>query len=121
VIGGLLTSRTGEGVIGVTFSVNGPFNSTRVTANPLSALAPGVLRRIFEGTSAERELDALEAARQARTGAAQGEGDQPGEAPAAEDDDAADGAADDAEPDNQPDDEPEDEAGEPAPPQGEEP
>ncbi|MCH8490156.1 MAG: DUF3971 domain-containing protein [Oceanicaulis sp.] len=117
IIGGLLTSRTGEGVIGVTFSVNGPFNSTRVTANPLSALAPGVLRRIFEGTSAERELDALEAARQARTGAAQDEAEAPGETPAPEDnigddasdDDAADGS------------EPEDEAGEPAPPQGEEP
>lgn len=121
VIGGLLTSRTGEGVIGVTFSVNGPFNSTRVTANPLSALAPGVLRRIFEGTSAERELDALEAARQARTDAAQGEGEPSGEAPAVEDDGAAGGAADDAEPDSQPDDEPEDEAGEPAPPRGEEP
>jgi hypothetical protein len=62
-VGGLLTSRQGEGVIGVTFSVQGEFDETRVTANPLSALAPGVLRRIFEGTSAERELDALEAER----------------------------------------------------------
>ncbi|WBQ11567.1 hypothetical protein L2D01_07220 [Hyphomonadaceae bacterium ML37] len=131
VIGGLLTSRAGEGVIGVTFSVNGPFNSTRVTANPLSALAPGVLRRIFEGTSAERELDALEAARLARTGAAQGEGeapggdegpqvpgsDEPGETPAPEDIEGDDAADDDAADDS----EPEDEAGEPAPPQGEEP
>ncbi|MBI1265363.1 MAG: hypothetical protein GC187_11585 [Alphaproteobacteria bacterium] len=119
VIGGLLTSRTGEGVIGVTFSINGPFNSTRVTANPLSALAPGVLRRIFEGTSAERELDALEAARQARGDAAEGEGgaagDQPGDTP----DEGSDaGAGDDAGPDEaNSDDAPED--GEP--PQGEEP
>jgi len=60
VLGELFTSRQGEGVIGVTFSVSGPFSETRVTANPLSALAPGVFRRIFEGTSAERELDALE-------------------------------------------------------------
>lgn len=65
VLGELFTSRQGEGVIGVTFSVSGPFSETRVTANPLSALAPGVFRRIFEGTSAERELDALEAERQA--------------------------------------------------------
>lgn len=65
VVGGLLTSRRGEGVIGVTFSVQGPFEATRVSANPLSALAPGVFRRIFEGTSAERELEALEAARRA--------------------------------------------------------
>lgn len=114
IIGGLLTSRTGEGVIGVTFSVNGPFNSTRVTANPLSALAPGVLRRIFEGTSAERELDALEAARQARTGAAEGEADveteAPGEVPEPQDESDAD-AADDAEPDA--------DADNPAPPHGE--
>ncbi|TGY89595.1 hypothetical protein E5163_00150 [Marinicauda algicola] len=63
VVGELLTSRRGEGVIGVTFSVQGPFEATRVTANPLSALAPGVFRRIFEGTSAARELEALEAQR----------------------------------------------------------
>ncbi|MBL4544557.1 MAG: hypothetical protein JKP95_01205 [Oceanicaulis sp.] len=49
----------------MTFSVSGPFSETRVSANPLSALAPGVFRRIFEGTSAERELDALEADRRA--------------------------------------------------------
>lgn len=63
-VGELLTSRRGEGVIGVTFTAEGPFETTRVTANPLSALAPGVLRRMFEGTSALRELDALEARRQ---------------------------------------------------------
>lgn len=60
VFGELFTGRPGEGVIGVTFSASGPFDQTRVTANPLSALAPGVFRRMFEGTSAERELQALE-------------------------------------------------------------
>lgn len=74
VLGELLTSRRGEGVIGITFSVSGPFNETRVLANPLSALAPGVLRRIFEGTSAERELDALE---QRRREAESGPDDEP--------------------------------------------
>ena len=63
VFGELFTGREGEGVIGVTFSVSGPFDETRVSANPLSALAPGVFRRMFEGTSAERELEALEARR----------------------------------------------------------
>jgi hypothetical protein len=63
VFGELFTGRQGEGVIGVTFSASGPFDETRVTANPLSALAPGVFRRMFEGTSAERELEALEARR----------------------------------------------------------
>ncbi|MFW6413107.1 MAG: AsmA-like C-terminal region-containing protein, partial [Oceanicaulis sp.] len=65
-VGELFTSRRGEGVIGVTFSAAGPFDATRVVANPLSALAPGVFRRIFEGTSAGRELDQLEARRRER-------------------------------------------------------
>lgn len=60
VVGELLTSRRGEGIVGVTFTVDGSFDATRVSANPLSALAPGVFRRMFEGTSALRELDALE-------------------------------------------------------------
>lgn len=67
VVGELLTSRRGEGIIGVTFTAEGPFEATRVTANPLSALAPGVFRRMFEGTSALRELDALEARRREET------------------------------------------------------
>jgi hypothetical protein len=54
VIGDLLVSRPGEGVIGITYSVEGPFDSLTVFANPLSAFAPGLLRRIFEGTAAER-------------------------------------------------------------------
>lgn len=53
-IGDLLVSRPGEGVIGITYSVEGPFDGLTVFANPLSALAPGLLRRIFEGTAAER-------------------------------------------------------------------
>ncbi|OLF73104.1 hypothetical protein AWH62_09165 [Maricaulis sp. W15] len=54
IIGEVLVSRPGEGVIGITYSVEGPFDSLTVFANPLSALAPGVLRRMFEGTAAER-------------------------------------------------------------------
>jgi hypothetical protein len=72
VFGELFTGRQGEGVIGVTFSVSGLFDQTRVTANPLSALAPGVFRRMFEGTSAERELNALEARRRADEAEASG-------------------------------------------------
>lgn len=53
-IGDMLVSRPGEGVIGIVYSVEGPFDSLTVFANPLSALAPGFLRRIFEGGAAER-------------------------------------------------------------------
>ncbi|WP_417496551.1 AsmA-like C-terminal region-containing protein, partial [Maricaulis sp.] len=53
-IGDMLVSRPGEGIIGIVYSVEGPFDSLTVFANPLSALAPGFLRRIFEGSAAAR-------------------------------------------------------------------
>jgi len=53
-IGDMLVSRPGEGIIGIVYSVEGPFDSLTVFANPLSALAPGFLRRIFEGSAADR-------------------------------------------------------------------
>lgn len=49
VIGELLTSREGEGLFALTYSISGPFDETQVVVNPLSALAPGIFRRIFEG------------------------------------------------------------------------
>ena len=54
-VGEALVSRPGEGIIGITFSAEGPFDQPTVIANPLSALAPGLLRRLFEGTAADRE------------------------------------------------------------------
>lgn len=48
VLGDVLVSRRGEGVFAVTFGVSGPWSETQVSVNPLSALAPGVLRRLFE-------------------------------------------------------------------------
>lgn len=48
VIGDLLVSRRGEGVFGMTYSINGPAGAPRVGVNPASALTPGILRRIFE-------------------------------------------------------------------------
>lgn len=44
----------GEGIIGVNFAVTGPRDKTDMTVNPLSAIAPGFLRRIFQaGSSAD--------------------------------------------------------------------
>ena len=37
-----------EGLIGVTFKVEGPIAAPRVFFNPLSAVAPGIFRKIFE-------------------------------------------------------------------------
>ncbi|MDQ7018733.1 MAG: AsmA-like C-terminal region-containing protein [Robiginitomaculum sp.] len=49
VLGGVLVSRKGEGLFGLSYQVKGPFEALQVFVNPLSALTPGVLRRIFEG------------------------------------------------------------------------
>lgn len=48
VIGDLLVSRRGEGVFGMTYSINGRAEEPRVFVNPVSVLTPGILRRIFE-------------------------------------------------------------------------
>jgi Protein of unknown function/AsmA-like C-terminal region len=48
VIGNIFVSREGEGVIGMTYAVNGDAGDPHVMVNPLSALAPGFLRRIFQ-------------------------------------------------------------------------
>lgn len=49
VIGGLFVNREGEGLLALAYTIDGPAAEPRVTVNPLSALAPGVLRRMFEG------------------------------------------------------------------------
>jgi hypothetical protein len=48
IVGGLLVSREGEGVVGITFTMRGPIDKADIGVNPLSALAPGIFRRIFE-------------------------------------------------------------------------
>jgi hypothetical protein len=48
VIGDLIVSRRGEGVFGMTYSINGHAEEPRVFVNPVSVLTPGILRRIFE-------------------------------------------------------------------------
>lgn len=49
VLGQLLTGGEGEGVFGVTFTVSGTTDAPDVWVNPLSALAPGFLRKIVSG------------------------------------------------------------------------
>ncbi|MFO1186670.1 MAG: DUF3971 domain-containing protein [Alphaproteobacteria bacterium] len=48
VLGPLLISREGEGIFGFTYSVTGQMDEPRLMVNPLAALAPGFLRRLFE-------------------------------------------------------------------------
>ena len=48
VVGKILGGDNAEGLIGVTFKVEGPIDGPRVFVNPLSAVAPGIFRKIFE-------------------------------------------------------------------------
>ena len=48
-LGDLLASKKGEGIFGVTYSATGNADQPSISVNPLSALTPGILRRIFEG------------------------------------------------------------------------
>ena len=45
-VGGIF-SRQGEGLIGFNYSLEGPSSNPKVQVNPLSALTPGIFRRIF--------------------------------------------------------------------------
>lgn len=47
-VGGILGSREGEGLIGIGYRVAGEGGDVGVLVNPLSVLTPGVFRRIFE-------------------------------------------------------------------------
>ncbi len=47
VIGTLLGGGQNEGIIGISYRVQGPINSPQVSVNPLSAIAPGILRKIL--------------------------------------------------------------------------
>ncbi len=46
-LGGLFSAERGGGLFAVNYSVRGPFDNPAVTVNPLSALTPGFLRRLF--------------------------------------------------------------------------
>lgn len=58
-IGDLFVSREGEGVFSLRYNVEGTLERAQVSVNPLSAITPGVLRRIFEDP-ASTSLDDLE-------------------------------------------------------------
>jgi hypothetical protein len=51
IIGDLFVSRQGEGMFAPTYSVRGTFSKAQVSLNPVAAITPGVLRRIFENPS----------------------------------------------------------------------
>lgn len=48
----------GDGLIGAAYSMSGPAEDPSVSVNPLSVIAPGFLRKVFEGGGAPQESDA---------------------------------------------------------------
>lgn len=50
-LGPLIVGREGEGIFGFTYAVKGNIDNPSVIVNPLSAIAPGFLRRLFEFSS----------------------------------------------------------------------
>jgi hypothetical protein len=49
ILGNMLVSKQGEGIIGITYEASGSLDEPKISVNPLSMLAPGIFRRIFEG------------------------------------------------------------------------
>jgi hypothetical protein len=48
VLGDILVSREGEGILGVTYSLTGALEEPDIAVNPLAALTPGIFRRLME-------------------------------------------------------------------------
>ncbi len=56
IIGELLGGRRGEGLLGITFAVQGPMTAPQVVVNPMSMVAPGIFRQIFEMTPSRPQV-----------------------------------------------------------------
>lgn len=48
IIGSLLSGGEGEGLFGIAYSVSGSFDNPAISLNPLSMLAPGFIRKLFQ-------------------------------------------------------------------------
>jgi hypothetical protein len=48
-LGDIIASKKGEGILSATYSATGNMEQPTISTNPLSMLAPGIFRRIFEG------------------------------------------------------------------------
>lgn len=48
ILGNILVGRQGEGIVGITFAIKGSLSDPAVLVNPISVVAPGIFRQIFE-------------------------------------------------------------------------
>jgi hypothetical protein len=47
-IGEILGGGRDEGLVGITYRLSGPLDNPQLVMNPISAIAPGIFRKIFE-------------------------------------------------------------------------
>jgi hypothetical protein len=59
-LGAIITGPKCEGVVGLTFAVQGPMARPTVLVNPLSMLTPGILREIMQMTNPSQKVQARE-------------------------------------------------------------
>jgi|GEM_PF-2170253 len=57
-LGDIVVGKEGEGIFALNYSVSGPFVKTQIAVNPLSAFAPGFLRRIFDRPTPQKPAKA---------------------------------------------------------------
>ncbi|MEC8175162.1 MAG: AsmA-like C-terminal domain-containing protein, partial [Pseudomonadota bacterium] len=55
ILGPILTGGENEGVFAASYAVNGPLEDPAIAVNPLSALAPGFLRKLFDAIGGDTE------------------------------------------------------------------
>src|SRR4029078_10865375 len=56
ILGDILTGGKGEGIFGLTYALGGTMSQPRFQVNPVSAIAPGILRKFFEYGAPHRAL-----------------------------------------------------------------
>ncbi|MBA2127117.1 DUF3971 domain-containing protein [Hyphomicrobium methylovorum] len=56
VLGQIISGAQGEGIFGMTFAVQGPTSNPQVIVNPLSLVAPGIFREMFQMTASDPKV-----------------------------------------------------------------
>jgi hypothetical protein len=69
VLGQIISGTQGEGIFGITFAVQGPTSNPQVIVNPLSLVAPGIFREMFQMTASDPKVQVRGDDRTAQTAA----------------------------------------------------
>ena len=59
-LGQIIGGTHGEGIFGITFAVQGPMSDPQVIVNPLSMVAPGIFRDLFQMTTSDPKVQVRE-------------------------------------------------------------